>query len=106
MRVGFRKVFWGVTESEHLVDIVNQTDLVEDLDMEEKLGQPMVNLALIRDWGTIDLFVLPGFRERTFSGPQGRFRFNPPLDVGDSQFEKHGVERQMAYAMRWSKVHG
>ena len=106
LRVGFRKVFWGVTESEHLVDIVNQTDLVEDLDMEEKLGQPMVNLALIRDWGTIDLFVLPGFRERTFSGPQGRFRFNPPLDVGDSEFEKHGLERQMAYAMRWSKSMG
>jgi hypothetical protein len=50
LRVGFRKVFWGVTESEHLVDIVNQTDLVENLDMEDKLGQPMVNLALIRDW--------------------------------------------------------
>ncbi len=106
LRVGFRKVFWGVTESEHLVDIVNQTDLVENLDMEDKLGQPMVNLALIRDWGTIDLFVLPGFRERTFSGPQGRFRFNPPLDVGDSQFEKQGVERQMAYAIRWSKAFG
>ena len=27
--VGLNKVFWGVTESRHLVDIINQTDLVE-----------------------------------------------------------------------------
>lgn len=106
LRVGFRKVFWGVTESQHLVDIVNQTDLVENIDGEDKLGQPMVNLALIRDWGTLDLFVLPGFRERTFSGQEGRFRFNPALDVYDSLYEKKGAERQMAYAVRWSKTFG
>ena len=64
-RLGIRKVFWGVTESQHLVDIVNQTDLVENVDAEDKLGQPMVNFALIRDWGTLNAFVLPGFRERT-----------------------------------------
>ena len=29
---GLGKVFWGVTEARHLVDIVNQTDAVEDLD--------------------------------------------------------------------------
>ena len=29
LRVGVRHIFWGVTESQHLVDIVNQTDLVE-----------------------------------------------------------------------------
>ncbi len=58
---GIRKIFWGVTESQHLVDVINQTDLVEDLDGEEKLGQPMVQLALARAWGTLDLFLLPGF---------------------------------------------
>ena len=29
------KVFWGVNESNHLVDIINQTDLVENSDTEE-----------------------------------------------------------------------
>src|ERR1051325_7163987 len=62
VRAGVRKVFWGVTESQHLVDIVNQTDLVEDPIGKEKLGQPMVNLTLLNDWGTLDVFVLPGFR--------------------------------------------
>jgi hypothetical protein len=40
--IGISKVFWGVTESNHLVDIINQTDLVEDIDTEDKLGQPML----------------------------------------------------------------
>ena len=33
-RLGARRVFWGVTESRHLVDIINQTDFVEDIDGE------------------------------------------------------------------------
>ena len=35
----------------------NQTDGVEDIDSEDKLGQPMVNLTLERDWGALDLYV-------------------------------------------------
>ncbi|TNF92123.1 MAG: hypothetical protein EP297_13965, partial [Gammaproteobacteria bacterium] len=81
LRTGIGKVFWGVTESRHLVDIINQTDLVENLDGEDKLGQPMVNLSLIRGWGTVDFFLLPGFRERTFPGQSGRLRSIPRVDV-------------------------
>jgi hypothetical protein len=55
LRIGIGKVFWGVTEFVHLVDIINQTDLVEDIDGEDKLGQPMVSLSFPRDWGTVDL---------------------------------------------------
>ena len=68
LRAGIGRVFWGVTESYHLVDVVNQTDLVENVDRDDKLGQPLVILTLIRDWGALDLFVLPGFRERDLSG--------------------------------------
>ena len=35
---GGSKIFWGVTESQHLVDIINRTDLVEGIDGEDKLG--------------------------------------------------------------------
>ena len=42
LHLGVGKVFWGVTEFSHLVDIINQTDAVESIDGEEKLGQPMV----------------------------------------------------------------
>ena len=71
LRIGIARVFWGVVETQHLVDIINQTDTVENSDGEDKLGQPMINLSLVRDWGTVDLFVLPGFRERTFRGVSG-----------------------------------
>ncbi|NOR68221.1 MAG: AMIN domain-containing protein [Methylomarinum sp.] len=106
LRVGIRKVFWGVAEGLHLVNIINQTDLVENTDTEDKLGQPMINLALIRDWGTVDLFVLPGFRERTFPGVEGRLRTFPEVRVGDAVYEKHGVEKHLAFAARWSHVIG
>ncbi len=106
LRVGFRKVFWGVAEGLHLVDIINQTDLVENTDTEDKLGQPMINLALIRDWGTLDLFILPGFRERTYAGSEGRLRSFPEVSVGDAEFDAHGFKKQVAYAIRWSRVVG
>lgn len=106
LRVGIRKLFWGVTESQHLVDIINQRDIVENFDGEDKLGQPMINFALIQDWGTLDFFLLTGFRERTFSGKDGRMRPFPEIDVGNARYEKHGIDKHMAYAMRWSHTIG
>ncbi|MDH5649128.1 MAG: hypothetical protein OEY67_05680 [Gammaproteobacteria bacterium] len=101
-RVGIRKVFWGVAESRHLIDIINQTDLVEDPDEEDKLGQPMVNLAIIRDWGTIDIFVLPYFRERTFPGNAGRLRTPYAIDEDYPLFESDQEQRHIDGALRWS----
>ena len=81
VRAGISKVFWGVAETQHLVDIVNQTDLVENLDGEDKLGQPMLRASTEREWGILDFFILPGFRERTFAGPEGRPRPNIIIDT-------------------------
>jgi hypothetical protein len=103
--VGVSKVFWGVTESQHLVDIVNQTDLVENPDGEDKLGQPMIRLSLIRGWGIVDLFVLPGFRERTFPGPEGRLRAALPIS-DDPIFESGAEERHVDLVARWSHALG
>ncbi len=106
LRAGIRKVFWGVTESQHLVDIINQTDLVEATDGEEKLGQPMINLALIRDWGTLDLFILPGFRERTFPGVDGRLRTALPVDTDQAIYESSDENQHIDYAARWTQAIG
>ena len=100
--VGVSKVFWGVAESQHLVDIINQTDLVENIDQEDKLGQPMVNLSLIRDWGTVDLFVLSYFRERTFPGSKGRLGPRPTVDTGAAIHESGAGGRRTDLALRWS----
>lgn len=102
LRIGIRKVFWGVSESQHLVDVINQTDLVESSDGEEKLGQPMINYALINDWGTLDFFVLPYFRERTFAGVNGRLRSPLHIDTDNPIYESDKKENHIDYAIRWS----
>jgi len=101
LTAGVGKVYWGVMESVHLVDIINQTDLVVNIDGEDKLGQPMVNLSLIRDWGVVDLFVLPGFRERTFPSSDGRPRFAIPIDDGVI-YESGAEDLHTDVAARWS----
>ncbi len=104
--VGISKVFWGVTEAQHLVDIINQTDLVEEPDGEEKLGQPMINLSLIRDWGTVGVFVLPGFRERTFAGVNGRPRIIPRVEKNLTSYESSREDEHVDVAVRWSHAIG
>lgn len=106
LRVGISKVFWGVTESQHLVDVINQTDLVESPDGEDKLGQPMIRLALFRSWGTLELFVLPGFRERTYPGRDGRLRPALPIDTDGARYESAAGEGHVDAAIRWSHVVG
>lgn len=97
-RMGVRKIFWGVTESVHLVDIINQTDFVEDIDGEAKLGQPMINLALFTDLGTVNFFVLPIFREQTFPAKDGRPRPLLPVATERARFpDDEGVDLAVRY---------
>ncbi|MBS1213534.1 MAG: hypothetical protein H6R26_2151 [Proteobacteria bacterium] len=105
-RFGLGKVFWGVAESRHLVDIVNQTDLVENIDEEDKLGQPMANLNLSSDYGNLSLFVLPGFRERTFIGRKDRLRFVLPVDEAHPVYDSSLKEWHVDFAGRWSRTFG
>ena len=107
LKAGVSVVFWGVTESQHLVDIINQTDFVENIDTEDKLGQPMVNLEYLSDgWGTVSAFVLPWFRERTFPSSDGRLRTQPPVDTGDPLWGSGDEEKHIDYALRWSHFIG
>jgi hypothetical protein len=102
LRLGWRKVFWGVAESNHLVDIINQTNLAENLNGESKLAQPMINIALFSNYGTLDIFALPGFRERTFPGTRGRFRGPLAVDVGAARYEASECNKHVDFAVRWS----
>lgn len=106
LRLGIGKVFWGVTEFQHLIDIINQTDLVENLDTEDKLGQPMVNFAWIQDWGTVDFFLLPYFRERTFPGIEGRLRSQPVVDTNNPLYESSSEQTHLDAAVRYSHYFG
>jgi hypothetical protein len=102
LRIGVSKVFWGVTEFLHLVDIINQTDLVEYIDGEDKLGQAMIYLSVPRDWGVLDFFVLPYFRERTFPGKRGRFRTAAAVDTDNAIYVSSAKEHNVDLAVRYS----
>lgn len=102
LNVGIRKVFWGVTESQHLVDIINQTDIADGFDGESKIGQAMINFASIHDWGTLDFFILPGFNLRRFPSTDARLR--PPFTISndnatyDSSLKKKHVDLALRYS--------
>ena len=102
-RIGIRRDFWGVTETVHRVDIINQTDQVESFDGEDKLGQPMINFSLERDWGVLDIYALIGFRERTFAGEKGRLRAPFLIDTNSAIYESSAKNLRTDFAFRWSQ---
>ena len=105
-RLGARRVYWGVAESRHLVDIINQSDLVEDLDAKAKLGAPMMNLALVHDWGVVDFFLLPYARARTFPGPGGHPALPFPVNANEALYESPQQQRHLDYAARYTGSFG
>ena len=107
LSVGLKKIFWGVTESVHLVDIINQTDFVESFDGEEKLGQPMVQFSYSTEkFGTFDFFAMPYFRKRAFPGKKGRLRTSFVIDTDEVDFESNSEEGKLDLAARWSAFTG
>ena len=101
-RLGVDRAFWGVVESNNLVDIVNQVDLVEHPDEKSKLGQPMAYFAYVGNWGTMELFGLPYHRQRTFPGYAGRLRFPWPVDDDMVTYESDQEQRHIDLAARYS----
>lgn len=101
-RLGIDRTFWGVVESNNLVDIINQVDLVEHPDEKSKLGQPMAYFAYAGNFGTIELFGLPYHRQRTFPGNAGRLRLPWLVDDEAATFESDREERHVDAAARYS----
>lgn len=104
--LGADTVFWGKTEVVHLVDIINQTDQVENLDDEDRLGQPLFRVAYLSDVGEFSAFAMPFFRERTFPGVSGRLRFQTPVNTAKPLFETEANEWTPSFAVRYSGVIG
>ena len=102
LRFGVDRVFWGVAESRHLVDIINQTDLVEHPNEEAKLGQPMVHVTLSGDWGAAEVFALPYHRLRTYPGRRGRLRTMLIVDSDRATYESGAEEWHLDFAARYS----
>jgi len=107
LNIGLKKVFWGVAESNHLVDIINQSDALKSFDGEQKLGQPMVQFSLYASkMGTFDFFYLPYHRSRRFAGTRGRFRFATPIEDGSITYESKQNEWHPDFSVRWKNYFG
>ena len=106
LRLGVDRVFWGVVESRPLVDIVNQTDLVEQPNEKTKMGQPMVHFTWSGEFGALELFGLTGHRPRTFPGRHGRLRPELVVDHDLTSYESSAEEWHLDLAGRYSGSFG
>ncbi|VAW53412.1 hypothetical protein MNBD_GAMMA07-1556 [hydrothermal vent metagenome] len=104
--IGINRIFWGVTESRHLVNIINQVDAVENIDEEDFLGQPMIQISRQFDIGRLDVFVMTGFRERTFPGRNGRLQSPLPVDTNKVIYESGAKQWRPEIALRYSHYIG
>ena len=103
-KIGNELVFWGVNESFSIVDIINQSNLAEDISGTKKLGQPMASISYNKDYGTFDMYVMPYFRERPFSGKKGRPRLTFEVDKNSITYESSSKKNKIDFALRYSTV--
>ena len=104
--VGMKEIFWGAAESGRLVDTVNQRDLVGGGKEYLRMGQLMADLTAVRSWGTIDVFLLPWFRERTFEGHSGLLWSPLPVDADRAVYGPGARTWRPDWAIRWTHTLG
>ena len=102
--IGMRTEFWGVTESRHLVDVINQTVVADNIDGESKLGQPMIKAQIHQSWGNIQLYFLPIFRERIFASDVARLRPGLAIDDELSLYESSDKKQHRDFALRYTNT--
>lgn len=105
-KCGLIKEFWGVTESRHLVDIINQTDFVDGANPDDKLGQPAAHFVYRSDYGALNAYLMPYFREGTFPSRKGRLRGVYPVDVDQPVYESDDKMHHTDFAFRYFHVLG
>jgi hypothetical protein len=106
LKVGLAEVAWGVVESRRLVDGINQRDLVGGGQDYLRMGQLMADLTAIRSWGTVDVFLLPWFRERAFDGRGGLLWSPHPVDVSRTAYGSGAGRWRLDWAVRWRHTLG
>lgn len=103
---GMHTEFWGVTESWHLIDVLNQTDLTQNIDQHAKLGQMMLKASYQTELGNFNVYVLPFFRERVFVGERGRLKPAFNVDEKLATYESSHGDRHVDLAARYSNTIG
>ena len=102
LTLGVDKVFWGVAEFVHLVDIINQTDFVESVDGEQKLGQTMMRASYVSKIGTFTGFFMPEFKPRNFSESDGRPMADFLVDTSREFYQSSDGRNHHDFAFRYN----
>lgn len=102
LRLGIDRVFWGVTELRSLVDIINQTDVIEHPNEKIKMGQPMAHLTWSGDWGALEFFATTWHRARIYPGRRGRQRYEFIVDQDMISYESGAKKWNIDLASRYS----
>ncbi len=105
IRLGISESFWGVTESVHLVDVINQREPIVGAQRYVKLGQPLAAIATRQPWGSLEVILMPASRERSFAGRAGVLWSSVPVAAGYAELESSGNWRPDG-AVRWSRAVG
>jgi hypothetical protein len=106
LRAGMDQVFWGVAEFAHVVDVINQSDVLADPFGEAKLGQPLASASLRNPWGNVVAFAMPRFRDRMFPELGDPLRPAPPLHLGAARFESGAARNHLDWALRYAHAVG
>ena len=102
LSAGMNTVFWGVAESRHLVDIVNQRIPARNFEGEEKLGELLVQVDYFTENGTLSLLSMPWFRSRDYSQPDERFSL--PVAISQERFVGLSEHTRESVALRYATV--
>ncbi|PVZ69526.1 hypothetical protein [Pelagibaculum spongiae] len=101
---GFQEVFWGTAESLNLVDIINQQSLIEGFTETSKLGQPMLKATTSRDWGDLDLILMPGAVRQRY--PKQGGRLSPIVVSPNAEYADGDGDHNIDLAIRWARTFG
>ena len=104
LKIGNDLVFWGVNESFNIVDIINQSNLTENISGTKKLGQPMLSFNYFNDYGSFDFYFMPLFVERQFPGKDGRPRLLLEIDKNTKSYQSSLKQNKLDLAVRYSGV--
>ncbi len=100
--VGNRQVFWGKAESANVVDVINQRDSAADQGNVGKLGAPSLSIESYGDYGDVQIWYLPNFREVTFNDATAHPSVGLPIKA--ARYQRPEGKYADDFALRFATV--
>lgn len=103
---GYDIVYWGVVESQKIVNIINQRDQLRTIEGTFPLGQPMIGAVFNGLATRVEAYVLPKFIPLNFGSNRRRLGLTLPVDDEAELYEDTDAESHVDFALRVSGASG